>query len=100
MRSQKIRLGSIERLAVGLLVSLAALFVPGCGRTPANGAADIRRNATVEVVEKVNPSVVNIATSAIVERVNDPQLRLLRDFFGWRVQGERREELYAIGSGV
>ena len=61
---------------------------------------DIRRDATVEATEKVIPSVVNIATTTIVERAGDPSLEMFRRYFGWRVPTERREELFNIGSGV
>ncbi|MEY4386250.1 MAG: hypothetical protein RLY20_1533 [Verrucomicrobiota bacterium] len=62
--------------------------------------ADIRRDPTVNAVEKVMPSVVNIATSHLVE-YRDPYDELMRQFFGQpRRRGETKEELYSLGSGV
>ena len=54
----------------------------------------------MEAIEKVLPSVVNIATTTIVERANDPTLELARRYFGWTVPTKRLEEPYSIGSGV
>lgn len=42
---------------------------------------DIRRDATVEAVAQVMPSVVNIATLSVVEADN-PMERMLREFYG------------------
>jgi len=61
---------------------------------------DLRRDATVEAIDKVMPSVVNIATATIVERAGDPMLEHLRRYFGWRVPTEQHEEPFSIGSGV
>jgi len=63
-------------------------------------AIDVRRDLTVEVIEKVMPSVVNIATSTIVEQANDPSMEMLRRYFGWRVPTERHEEPFSVGSGA
>ena len=51
-------------------------------RAPAVRAAetDIRRDATVMAVEKVMPSVVNIATETII-RVRDPIEEFFRQFW-------------------
>ena len=62
--------------------------------------ADIRRDATVNSVEKVMPSVVNIATSRLVEYRDDYD-DAMRRFFGQpRRQPETKEQLYSLGSGV
>jgi len=61
---------------------------------------DVRRDATVDVIEKIMPSVVNIATATIVEQANDPSLEVFRRFFGWRVPTEQHEEPFSVGSGV
>jgi len=60
--------------------------------------ANVRRDATVQAVEEVLPSVVNIATATVVE-YPDFYSPLLREFYGW---GNRtpRERLNSIGSGV
>jgi serine protease Do len=62
---------------------------------------DIRRDATVEAVERVMPSVVNIATSRIVE-YHDFYDQLRREFFGLPPQNQPRtqEQLDSLGSGV
>jgi len=62
--------------------------------------ADIRRDATVDAVEKVMPSVVNIATSRMVE-YRDFYDELRREFFGQPPrQPETKEQLDNLGSGV
>jgi len=62
--------------------------------------ADIRRDTTVEAVQRVMPAVVNIRTETIVER-HDPFERLLREFWGpYYSQRNRTETTYSLGSGV
>ena len=55
---------------------------------------DIRRDATVEAIEKVLPSVVNLATSKVVLVADgyDPDFR--------RYYGHQEDQLNSIGSGV
>ncbi len=60
---------------------------------------DIRRDATVAATEKVLPTVVNIATTRIVE-YRDPYQDWFLRFYGRRAPVERREDPEAIGSGV
>ena len=63
-------------------------------------AADIRRDATVGAVEKVMPSVVNVATSRMVE-YRDFYDDLRREFYGLPPrQPETKEQLDNLGSGV
>lgn len=83
------------------LVFVVALLHSGpvSAATAATGG-DIRRDATVVAIEQALPCVVNIATRRIVERVGDPYLEILRRFYGQRVPTEKREEPYAVGSGV
>ena len=73
-------------------VAALAVLLPG-GRSYAsatgNGAADIRRDATVEAIEQAMPCVVNIATATLVER-NDDYYRMLRAFYGDRIQRQVR----------
>src|SRR5882762_3325110 len=84
-----------------LAAPLAGLLAVNLSPAPARAVElDIRRDAAVDAIEKVLPSVVNIATATIVERAGDPSLEVFRRFFGWRVPTERREEPYSIGSGV
>ncbi|MDW8308349.1 MAG: trypsin-like peptidase domain-containing protein [Verrucomicrobiales bacterium] len=61
--------------------------------------SDVRRDATVEVVEKVMPAVVNIATARIVE-YRDFYDELLREFYGVNRPPRRQEEPAVSGSGV
>lgn len=65
------------------------------GGASSEGLLDVRRDATVQAVEKVLPSVVNIATRQWVE--NDPQEQALREFFGYK---RRADAKYSRGSGV
>lgn len=60
---------------------------------------DVRRDATVEAVEKALPSVVNIATTRIVE-YRDPYQDMFLRFYGRRAPVEQRENPEGIGSGV
>lgn len=60
---------------------------------------DIRRDATVEAVQRVLPCVVNIRTETLVER-RDPFDRLLQDFWGPYYRQRGPETTYSLGSGV
>ncbi|HEY3914891.1 MAG TPA: trypsin-like peptidase domain-containing protein [Verrucomicrobiae bacterium] len=57
---------------------------------------DIRRDAVVQVVQDVMPSVVNVATESVVES-RDIYDELFRRFYGYRTGPEVRSSL---GSGV
>src|SRR5438045_3956685 len=59
---------------------------------------DVRRDAAVEAIEKVLPSVVNIATETLME-YHDWYDELLRQFYGWRT-APRQEKSLSLGSGV
>jgi len=61
--------------------------------------ADLRRDATVEAIEKVMPSVVNIATETVIE-YHEWYDELLRQFYGWQRTPVRREKSMSLGSGV
>jgi serine protease Do len=76
------------RLWLALAILLAA---PALDATP-----DIRRDAVVEVVENVMPSVVNVATESIVES-RDIYDELWRRFYDYPGRSEVRSSL---GSGV
>ena len=69
--------------------------------SPALGAAeaDARRDATVDAVERVMPSVVNIGTETIVER-NDLFEQMLRDYWGPYYRRRQPDAHYSLGSGV
>lgn len=58
--------------------------------------SDPRRDATVQAVEKVMPSVVNIATRTWVEQEH-PYERLWRQYYGYQ---RKPEATYSRGSGV
>ena len=79
-------------LAVILSGALAAEALLGA-------EADVRRDATVDVVERVMPSVVNIATETIVE-YNDPFEQMLREFWGPYYRHRPPNTQYSLGSGV
>jgi S1-C subfamily serine protease len=59
----------------------------------------VRRDATVEAVEKVTPSVVNIATEEIVE-YRDPFEDMFREFWGPYYRRRAPNTQYSLGSGV
>jgi serine protease Do len=61
--------------------------------------ADPRRDATVETVARVMPSVVNIATETLVE-VRDPFEAMLRDYWGPYYRRRPPTATYSLGSGV
>jgi serine protease Do len=61
---------------------------------------DIRRDATVAAIERVMPSVVNIATTRLVRRSDDPYEVLRRRFYGLSSETDVKEQLSNVGSGV
>lgn len=89
-------------LVLALLAGLASLVKAEVAISLAKEpAADIRHDATVGAIEKVLPSVVNIATSRIVE-YRDFYDELRREFFGQPPLNQPRtqEQLDNLGSGV
>ena len=60
---------------------------------------DVRRDATVEAVQRVMPAVVNVATETVLQ-VRDPIEQLFRDFFDpyYRRRGPNTQ--HSLGSGV
>jgi S1-C subfamily serine protease len=62
--------------------------------------ADIRRDSTVAAIEKVMPSVVNIATTRLVRRSDDPYEMIRRQFYGLPPEPDVKETLDIVGSGV
>jgi len=62
-------------------------------------APDVRRDATVEAIEKVMPGVVNIATEEIVE-YRDPYESMFREFWGPYYRRRQPNAQYSLGSGV
>lgn len=64
----------------------------------ADAAVDIRRDATVRAIERVMPSVVNIATETVIE-YHDWYDDLLRQFYGRSVPSHQQRSVN-LGSGV
>jgi serine protease Do len=85
----------LTSIAIVGAVSLPVLSMSGAATPP----PDIRRDATVEAVQRVMPAVVNIRTETIVER-HDPFERLLQDFWGPYYRQRGPETTYSLGSGV
>src|SRR5437762_13766933 len=80
--------------------AVAALLAVNLAPEPARaGEPDVRRDAAVDAIEKVLPSVVNIATATIVE-YHDFYDTLLHQFYGVNRPGRRQEQPDSIGSGV
>jgi serine protease Do len=74
---------------------MAAVLLATCSF--ASGAeSDVRRDATVMAVEKVIPSVVNIATETVLEQ-HDWYEELFRRFYG---MPSRQQRSLSLGSGV
>ncbi len=66
--------------------------------TAAGGEADVRRDAAVEAVQRVMPTVVNIATEEVVP-ISDPLENLFREFFDPYYRRQPNAQ-YSLGSGV
>ena len=84
----------VWRLAVASSLSVALAGAPLRGAEP-----DARRDVTVEVVERVMPSVVNVGTETIVQH-NDPFEQMLREFWGPYYRRRQPDAQYSLGSGV
>ncbi len=61
--------------------------------------ADVRRDTTVEAIERIMPSVVNIGTETIVES-NDLFEQMLREYWGPYYRRRPPDAHYSLGSGV
>ncbi len=72
-------------------------WTPGAGAQTAG--SDVRRDATVAAVERVMPSVVNIATETII-RVRDPFDEFFQQFWGPYHRRQPPNSQYSLGSGV
>ncbi len=81
-----------------VLCAFLGAGVPGPGAVLNRDAPDRRRDAVVEAVEAVMPSVVNVATASVVQYA-DFYDRLMREYYGWG-NSVPREKLNSIGSGV
>jgi len=82
--------------AAGLVILYLACII-ATGLKAAEG--DIRRDATVEAVQRVMPSVVNVATEEVVP-IRDPLENLFRDFFNPYYRNRPPNTQFSLGSGV
>lgn len=81
----------------GPALGLALGCLAGGVTTPARALeTDVRRDATVEVVEKVMASVVNIAVETLTER-DDAYYQMLRRYYNYPKEQQRG---FSVGSGV
>lgn len=80
-----------------ILKAGVAIFLSLLLPTARAAAPDIRRDATVEAIEKVMPSVVNIRTETIVES-RDPFEDFFREFFD--PYHRHQQSQFSLGSGV
>jgi len=80
--------------AGGLGLLAALMLAPPRGGVSA-ADADLRRDATVTAIERVMPSVVNIATETLIEH-HDLYEELFRQFYG----SPGPDKAYSLGSGV
>jgi S1-C subfamily serine protease len=76
---------------------MVLLLLAGFGSSASE--SDLRRDATVLAIEKVMPSVVNIATETVIEH-HDFYEELFRQFYGWPGTRPRQEKYLSLGSGV
>jgi S1-C subfamily serine protease len=90
----------MERFALKIGTVAAVFAVAQLQPAIAVATDDLRRDATVQAVERVLPSVVNISTEEVVYH-RDPFEALLRDFWGPFYQRRPNAEVkYSLGSGV
>jgi serine protease Do len=85
------------RLAVWLVLGCLLGALPEARSQAADN--DVRRDATVVAVEKVMPSVVNIATETIIQ-IRDPFEDFFRQFWGPYHRRQPPNSQYSLGSGV
>src|SRR6266480_1837699 len=79
-------------------LTLPALLTFSAGLFAAS-ESDLRRDATVEAVQRVMPCVVNIATETVVP-IRDPLENLFRDFFNPYYRNRPPNTQFSLGSGV
>ena len=90
----------VNRLTSFCAALVAATFLHSIRSAAASSLEpDIRRDATVIAVEKVLPSVVNIATETVVE-YHEWYDTMLRQFYGWPRTPVHEEKSVSLGSGV
>jgi serine protease Do len=82
------------------LVLAAAMCASAQAALSPTNAPDIRRDSTVDAIQRVMPAVLNIRTETVVER-SDPFDRLLQEFWGpYYRKRPQAETTYSLGSGV
>ncbi|WP_160164540.1 trypsin-like peptidase domain-containing protein [Pedosphaera parvula] len=91
------------RAAGYFAVVLASLWLvsgnDSCRAEQSAVETDIRRDATVEAIERVMPAVVNIATETIIN-VRDPFDDMIRQFFDPYHRRQAPNSQLSLGSGV
>ena len=90
----KLKLRWLATFSLGVAIGIGP--VAGAAGAP---EGDIRRDSTVAAIEKVLPSVVNIATETVVE-YHDFYETLLREFYGSQAVSPRQQRSTSLGSGV
>jgi S1-C subfamily serine protease len=95
------RYSTAQRVWTLSVAALCLIVLPPPLRAAASRPAgpDIRRDAVVEAVERVMPSVVNIATEEIVP-VRDPLDNIFREFFDPYYRRRQPNTQFSLGSGV
>lgn len=97
--------GFLRASRYGKCAAIACLALsPAAGLNPLAASAkieerDVRRDATVDAVQKVMPCVVNIATEEIVPS-RQPFDDIFREFFDPYYRHRRPNTQYSLGSGV
>lgn len=88
----------MRRFLVFFGVFVLCQTLAGAAQPPVSGS--VRRDATVQAIEKAYRTVVNISTERIVTRgYRDPFEDLLYEFYGYR-RPQRAYTSYSLGSGV
>src|SRR6266849_2798869 len=82
-----------------LLTPAAFAALQTCALAASSAEADVRRDAAVEAVQRVMPSVVNVATEEVVP-VRDSLDNLFREFFDPYYRRRQPNTQYSLGSGV
>jgi serine protease Do len=95
---EQFRWNSMPSLPLAL-ITLCVMLVRWPGFNCDAAETDIRRDATVEAVQRVMPAVVNIATEEVVP-IRDPLENLFRDFFDPYYRRRQPDTQYSLGSGA
>src|SRR5882762_9276522 len=88
----------VEQKRISLAAGLFCLTFAIVARLSA-AELDIRRDASVEAVQRVMPAVVNIATEEVVP-IRDPLENLFREFFDPYHHRRQPNTQYSLGSGI